>query len=151
MQMVVIKIIRMLSGLGSYHYHCGGYPAHLHTNGVCPYTSNQSSTTVETKVEVPKIEKVEEKTETKVEKIEEEVPEKEVEKVEIEEETKIETSTEEAIEVEDEIQEIVPEEDKATEENDIESEAVTTSSDSGVGTALLLGAAGVLGYKKFKK
>lgn len=27
------------SGLGSYHYHCDGYPAHLHTNGVCPYTS----------------------------------------------------------------------------------------------------------------
>lgn len=27
------------SGLGSYHYHCGGYPAHLHTNGVCPYKS----------------------------------------------------------------------------------------------------------------
>ena len=26
------------SGLGSYHYHCGGYPAHLHTNGRCPYT-----------------------------------------------------------------------------------------------------------------
>ncbi len=26
------------SGLGSYHYHCGGYPAHLHTNGYCPYT-----------------------------------------------------------------------------------------------------------------
>ena len=26
------------SGLGSYHYHCGGYPAHLHTNG-CPYKS----------------------------------------------------------------------------------------------------------------
>lgn len=25
------------SGLGSYHYHCGGYPAHLHTNGYCPY------------------------------------------------------------------------------------------------------------------
>ena len=25
------------SGLGSYHYHCGGHPAHLHTNGVCPY------------------------------------------------------------------------------------------------------------------
>jgi hypothetical protein len=30
------------SGLGSYHYHCGGYPAHLHTNGVCPYSSNAS-------------------------------------------------------------------------------------------------------------
>lgn len=28
-----------VSGLGSYHYHCGGYPAHLHTNGVCPYKS----------------------------------------------------------------------------------------------------------------
>lgn len=27
------------SGLGSYHYHCGEYPAHLHTNGVCPYKS----------------------------------------------------------------------------------------------------------------
>ena len=27
------------SGLGSYHYHCGGYPAHLHEDGVCPYTS----------------------------------------------------------------------------------------------------------------
>ena len=26
------------SGLGSYHYHCGGYPAHLHENGYCPYT-----------------------------------------------------------------------------------------------------------------
>lgn len=25
------------SGLGSYHYHCGGHPAHLHPNGVCPY------------------------------------------------------------------------------------------------------------------
>jgi len=25
------------SGLGSYHYHCGGYPAHLHKNGQCPY------------------------------------------------------------------------------------------------------------------
>ncbi len=25
------------SGLGSYHYHCGGYPAHLHSNGICPY------------------------------------------------------------------------------------------------------------------
>lgn len=36
------------SGLGSYHYHCGGHPAHLHTNGVCPYSpstsSNKSST-----------------------------------------------------------------------------------------------------------
>lgn len=26
-----------VSGLGSYHYHCGGYPAHLHVQGYCPY------------------------------------------------------------------------------------------------------------------
>lgn len=30
------------SGLGSYHYHCGGHPAHLHTNGVCTYSSTSS-------------------------------------------------------------------------------------------------------------
>ena len=29
------------SGLGSYH--CGGNTAHLHTNGVCPYSSSSSS------------------------------------------------------------------------------------------------------------
>ena len=32
-----------VSGLGGYHYHCGGYPAHLHTNGVCPYNSNANT------------------------------------------------------------------------------------------------------------
>lgn len=32
-----------VSGLGPYHYHCGGYPAHLHKNGVCPYTDGGSS------------------------------------------------------------------------------------------------------------
>ena len=26
-----------VSGLGYYHYHCGGYPAHLHEGGYCPY------------------------------------------------------------------------------------------------------------------
>lgn len=26
-----------VSGLGSYHYHCGGYPPHLHVQGYCPY------------------------------------------------------------------------------------------------------------------
>jgi len=35
------KIIKV--GLGSYHYHCGGHPAHLHPNGVCPYSSSSSS------------------------------------------------------------------------------------------------------------
>lgn len=39
------------SGLGSYHYHCGGNPAHLHENGVCPYagtTNSNSSSTAST-------------------------------------------------------------------------------------------------------
>lgn len=30
------------SGLGSYHYHCGGNPAHLHPNGVCKYSSSST-------------------------------------------------------------------------------------------------------------
>lgn len=30
---------------GGYHYHCGGHPAHSHTNGVCPYSSNTSKRT----------------------------------------------------------------------------------------------------------
>ena len=34
---------RNVSGLGYYHYHCGGNPAHLHPNGVCPYRSGSSS------------------------------------------------------------------------------------------------------------
>lgn len=28
-----------ISGLGYYHYHCRGYRAHLHPQGVCPYGS----------------------------------------------------------------------------------------------------------------
>lgn len=33
------------SGLGYYHYHCGGNPPHLHKDGVCPYAkaSNPNS------------------------------------------------------------------------------------------------------------
>lgn len=31
------------SGLGSYHYHCGGYSAHLHKNGNCPYSRSSVS------------------------------------------------------------------------------------------------------------
>lgn len=31
------------SGLGSYHYHCGGHEAHLHPNGVCPYSSSSNT------------------------------------------------------------------------------------------------------------
>ena len=31
---------------GGYHYHCGGHPAHSHPNGICPYNSTSSSTTI---------------------------------------------------------------------------------------------------------
>ena len=31
------------SGLGSYHYHCGGNPPHLHEDGICPYSSLSST------------------------------------------------------------------------------------------------------------
>ena len=30
------------SGLGYYHYHCGGNPPHLHSDGVCPYSSSKT-------------------------------------------------------------------------------------------------------------
>jgi len=33
------------SGLGSYHYHCGENPAHLHPGGVCPYSTPASTPT----------------------------------------------------------------------------------------------------------
>jgi hypothetical protein len=36
------------SGLGSYHYHCGGNPAHLHDNGVCPYSADSSKKSAST-------------------------------------------------------------------------------------------------------
>ena len=36
------------SGLGPYHYHCGGYPAHLHTGGVCPYSGGGSTSSSST-------------------------------------------------------------------------------------------------------
>ncbi len=34
------------SGLGLFHYHCGGNLAHLHDGGVCPYFSVAQSTTI---------------------------------------------------------------------------------------------------------
>lgn len=33
------------SGLGSYHYHCGGNPPHSHSGGVCPYKTTAASKT----------------------------------------------------------------------------------------------------------
>lgn len=37
------------SGLGYYHYHCGGNPPHLHNNGLCPYKSGSYSTEINPK------------------------------------------------------------------------------------------------------
>ena len=37
---------RNMSGLGYYHFHCGGHPAHLHNDNVCPYKINQPEKTV---------------------------------------------------------------------------------------------------------
>ena len=50
------------SGLGSYHYHCDGMPAHLHPNGICPYTekkttSNDKAESTKQKQETPAEEK----------------------------------------------------------------------------------------------
>ncbi len=36
------------SGLGSYHYHCGGYSAHLHKNGICPYSTTTTKKSTQT-------------------------------------------------------------------------------------------------------
>lgn len=46
------------SGLGGYHYHCGGYPAHLHTGGVCPYTSSAPAPSSSSTSSTPKRESV---------------------------------------------------------------------------------------------
>lgn len=42
------------SGLGSYHYHCGGHPAHLHSDGVCPYASASGSASSQTQAAASK-------------------------------------------------------------------------------------------------
>lgn len=43
------------SGLGSYHYHCGGHPAHLHPNGVCPYSSSSTKSSTSTTTSSSKV------------------------------------------------------------------------------------------------
>lgn len=45
---------RNVSGLGSYHYHCGGHPAHLHSGGVCPYSRPQQPSTPRVKLKLNK-------------------------------------------------------------------------------------------------
>ena len=42
------------SGLGYYHYHCGGHPPHLHPDGVCPYSTSVSSFSSNSEKVVPK-------------------------------------------------------------------------------------------------
>lgn len=49
------------SGLGYYHYHCGGHPPHLHEGGVCPYNTT-TSTVRETVPAVKEAEVVETRT-----------------------------------------------------------------------------------------
>ncbi len=41
-----------VSGLGYYHFHCGGHPPHLHDGGVCPYASSSNVPTVTPKIPV---------------------------------------------------------------------------------------------------
>lgn len=43
------------SGLGSYHYHCGGNPPHLHDGGVCPYAPKASTISTNAKVDLVKL------------------------------------------------------------------------------------------------
>lgn len=74
------------SGLGSYHYHCGGHEAHLHTNG-CPYgkkpatssnsnnsvsKTNKNSTSINNKSTTNTVEKKNNDAEIKAKKAEEE-------------------------------------------------------------------------------
>lgn len=37
------------SGLGSYHYYCGGYQTHLHNGGICQYSSPAVTSTTNSK------------------------------------------------------------------------------------------------------
>lgn len=113
------------SGLGSYHYHCGDYDAHLHPNGYCPYSSSgRSSTTISSK-----------KTTEVSEPVAAIVEEKPIEK--------------KIVEAEKPVQKIV-EKDIATKTNEEQSTSESDNSDSsgGFGTVLLLGGAGYLAYKK---
>lgn len=53
------------SGLGSYHYHCGGHEAHLHNNGKCPYSSTSKTSNSTTKKSSNSTKKTTTKTSTK--------------------------------------------------------------------------------------
>ena len=58
-----------VSGLGPYHYHCGGNPAHLHPDGICPYSAEakkSSNADITAKESENKTNTTQAKTETKV-------------------------------------------------------------------------------------
>ena len=124
-----------VSGLGPYHYHCGGYPAHLHEGGVCPYSAPTVSTstiteepvqqetvvsstsTIPTAVETPVMAPIiQEKTELVQQEVQAPVEEKEVtveEVIETEEEnTEISEEVIEEETTDEVVNEVVEEENK---------------------------------------
>ena len=118
------------SGLGSYHYHCGGYPPHLHENGYCPYTSkgktsqsNESEKIVETIKPSTPITKEQKEIDNEV--IEQENKNDKAEAIMSNEEISFEENVNDVVE----------------DEND--------ESTSVIGTMLVLGGAGYAAYKKF--
>ena len=153
------------SGLGSYHYHCGGYPAHLHENGYCPYTSkgkpsqsNETEKFIETiKPVVPTIK--EEQKEIVAEVIEEEKPKQEfiicVKQTINYEQIEQEKQKLEQIKVEDEIindkENTEPKRANTFEKEDNTdiNEGENGGAASVLGTMLALGGAGYFAYKKF--
>lgn len=46
------------SGLGYYHYHCGGNPPHLHSGGYCPYNSSSSNESSNSSIPKKKVDKI---------------------------------------------------------------------------------------------
>lgn len=154
-----------VSGLGSYHYHCGGHPAHLHTNGICPYSStytnkssssstsnssNKTSTSTSKSSSTTSTQSSSAKTTSSVTK---ETPKVSIKTDENAEENKIETTKEPIITPSSSI--TTP---KATPTSVVSevSNSNTNNSDSSsiIGGILglgLLGGGGFLGYKKYIK
>lgn len=129
------------SGLGSYHYHCGGNPAHLHTNGVCPYSSSTKSSSSSSKTTTVQ-------TSLTTEKTTEEIPE------EISENSApiIENKTTENVAAFNTVKtstSII----KNNNNNNIDNENKEEESNP-IGTVIVLGAIGTggyFGYKKYKE
>lgn len=58
------------SGLGPYHYHCGGNPPHLHDGGVCPYSSTAQTTTTSSEQVEPSTTTTKSQSSTQIQKTE---------------------------------------------------------------------------------